>query len=146
NAIEIGSGPQSNVMTPPIASAIPNAACVQLAAVPSPTTWSGLDTSTNVAGTSHVGGGDGGGGPASRRGTKPSRGAVAPSVPLVPPSLPPGVSHAIAESATAITHPARVMSPAYRSAAEPVTERPPSSLFRLARPFDRGVARPDRLA
>ena len=39
--IVTGSGPQLNVMTPPAATAVTTAADVQLAGVPSPTTWSG---------------------------------------------------------------------------------------------------------
>ena len=44
-----GSGPQSNVMTPPCATAATNASPVQLAAVPVPTTVVGLDTSSGCA-------------------------------------------------------------------------------------------------
>jgi len=39
--IVTGSGPQANVITPPAATAPTTAWDVQLAAVPSPITWSG---------------------------------------------------------------------------------------------------------
>jgi hypothetical protein len=41
-----GSGPQSNVMIPPAATAATTASDVQLAGVPEPTTRSGRDVST----------------------------------------------------------------------------------------------------
>jgi hypothetical protein len=40
-----GAGPQSKVMTPPRATASTTAAEVQVAGVPSPTTWSGCEVS-----------------------------------------------------------------------------------------------------
>src|SRR6218665_1686 len=51
-----GSGPQSNVMTPPRATASTKAALVQLAGVPVPTTVVGLEMSARPAstGTAHV--------------------------------------------------------------------------------------------
>ncbi|CAM3168638.1 hypothetical protein COSO111634_04580 [Corallococcus soli] len=51
-----GSGPQSKVMTPPLATASTKAAPVQLAGVPVPTTVVGLETSARPAsaGTLHV--------------------------------------------------------------------------------------------
>src|SRR6476646_4080465 len=47
--IVIGSGPQSNVMTPPAVTAVCSALNVQLAAVPVPTTAVGLDVLTACA-------------------------------------------------------------------------------------------------
>jgi hypothetical protein len=44
--IVTGSGPQSNVMTPPVATASTNRSPVQLSCVPVPTTVVGLDTSS----------------------------------------------------------------------------------------------------
>src|SRR5215472_5846293 len=51
--IVTGLGPQLNVMTPPAATAATTAADVQLAAVPSPITWSGwlVATAWAAAGT-----------------------------------------------------------------------------------------------
>ena len=47
--IVTGSGPQSNVITPPAATALTTACEVQLAGVPRPTTWSGLELSAGPA-------------------------------------------------------------------------------------------------
>src|SRR5215475_9825099 len=49
SVIVTGPGPQSNVMTPPWATASTTAREVQLAGVPSPITWSGREVSTAVA-------------------------------------------------------------------------------------------------
>src|SRR4029450_254871 len=47
--IVTGCGPQSNVMTPPLATALTTAAEVQLAGLPLPTTWSGDEASAAPA-------------------------------------------------------------------------------------------------
>ena len=47
--IVTGSGPHANVITPPRATAATNAALVQLAAVPSPTTVVGVELSSGAA-------------------------------------------------------------------------------------------------
>src|SRR5688572_7490417 len=62
-----GSGPQSNVMVPPPATAATNASDVQLSGVPVPTIVVGTDVSTAPAsaGTSHVPSGLPAGGPCS---------------------------------------------------------------------------------
>src|SRR5262245_9469781 len=52
-----GAAPQSNVITPPFASAASRAASVQLPGVPSPTTAFGADVSAAWMGSGHVGGG-----------------------------------------------------------------------------------------
>src|SRR6185436_10027129 len=49
STIVTGSGPQSNVMTPPSATAATNASPVQLAGVPVPTTVVGDDTFSGCA-------------------------------------------------------------------------------------------------
>jgi hypothetical protein len=49
SVMTIGSGPQSNVITPPRATASTNAFEVQLPGVPSPITVSGLETSSSWA-------------------------------------------------------------------------------------------------
>src|SRR5204863_10207561 len=56
SAIVTGSGPQSNVITPPAATAATNAVLVQLSGVPVPTTVRGDDTSSAAAsaGTPHA--------------------------------------------------------------------------------------------
>ena len=78
----IGLGPQSNVMTPPLATAATTAADVQLAGVPSPTTVVGWEVSSAWAavGTGQLPAGLPGGGPAS--------GLVLGSPPLPLPVLP----------------------------------------------------------
>jgi hypothetical protein len=48
-AIVTGSAPQSNVITPPLLTALASAANVQLSGVPVPTTVSGVDVSTGIA-------------------------------------------------------------------------------------------------
>src|SRR5690242_17203192 len=65
--IVTGSGPQSNVTTPPFATASTTAAEVQLSGVPVPTTVVGLDTSSAAAsaGTSQLPSGLPAGGPSS---------------------------------------------------------------------------------
>jgi hypothetical protein len=47
--IVTGSAPQLKVVTPPCATALTTAADVQLAAVPLPTTWSGVVLATACA-------------------------------------------------------------------------------------------------
>jgi hypothetical protein len=65
SVITTGSGPQSNVMMPPSATAATNAAPVQLAGVPVPTTVRGALTSMGrpSSGTEHVPSGLPAGGP-----------------------------------------------------------------------------------
>src|SRR5690242_17064299 len=67
SVIVTGSGPQSNVITPPAATAAMTASPVQLAAVPSPTTVRGLATSASApaGGTAHIPSGLPAGGPDS---------------------------------------------------------------------------------
>src|SRR6185503_1819886 len=67
SVIVTGSGPQSNVMTPPAATAAITAGPVQLAAAPSPTTVRGAETSARPpsSGTLQVPAGFPAGGPLS---------------------------------------------------------------------------------
>jgi len=61
--IVTGADPQSNVTTPPPATAAASDFSVQLAAVPVPTTAVGFETSTALAGRSHVAAGGAGAAP-----------------------------------------------------------------------------------
>jgi hypothetical protein len=79
SVIVTGSGPQSNVMTPPFATAATNASPVHVAGVPLPTTVVGCETSSAspAAGTVSMPSGLPAGGPSS--GFVAGTGVVAPS-------------------------------------------------------------------
>src|ERR1700761_4530447 len=86
STIVVGSAPQLNVITPPLATAATTASPVQLAGVPVPTTVVGLDTSSACAsaGTAHVPSGLPAAGPLSTA----VGGPASPCAPA-PPSTPP---------------------------------------------------------
>src|SRR5258708_6753257 len=132
-----GSAPQSNVITPPFATALTNASPVQLSLVPVPTTVFGFDASSALAstGTSHfpsgfpAGGPSAGliGGPVSTDAESPvapvslelpvSPLVIGPVVPL--PSLPP---QAAAKPARINTGNGRVQASVRMSSSEPRRE------------------------
>jgi len=121
--IVAGSGPQSNVMTPPFATAATNESPVQLAAVPVPTTVVGADTSSASAsaGMSAWPSGQPAGGP--------SCGFV---------GVPPDVSPPSSAELQAVTLPSAT------SAAVRMAERvgPISPRYRAVRSRDSGADRP----
>src|SRR5690606_28067705 len=86
SSMTTGSGPQSNVITPPPATASMNASPVQLAGVPSPTTVVGFETFSRPAsaGISQCPSGLPAGGPSSKTGGSPP---VEPEL-SEPPELP----------------------------------------------------------
>jgi hypothetical protein len=129
--IVAGSSPQAKVTMPPLATAARNAASVQLAALPSPTTVPGFDVSTAMAGRSQTafGGGSTVVEPCPALPLSPAA-PLAPALPLLLPAAPLAApALALVEPALALVEPALALVeppsdaplPPHPNASEPAT-------------------------